>query len=258
MSEDRNAGFSLTTHHSALSTMKSVASILAAPALCLAVLGGIFADRRGHTREADAEPFHRAAKAAIDGWPTSFGEWSGRDWEMPQEAVKLLRPNARLGRRFVNSRGQYADLLIVQCKSPEDMSGHYPPNCYGQSGEGIVFEAERTWRVGDLDVTGTEYHFQTVSAGQTRRRCVYNFFVLPGRGILPDMDAVYEATGDYQLRHYGAAQFQVVFDTEMHQGMREEIFVGILSGFEGPAADRSAGERPYAERALRTLMEKKG
>ena len=238
--------------------MKSVAAIFAAPVLCLAVLGGIAVDRLGHTKPADAEPYHRAAKAAVDGWPTSFGEWSGRDWNMPKEAVQLLRPNAKLGRRFVNSAGQYADLLIVQCKDPEDMSGHYPPNCYGQSGAGIVHREPRTWQVGDLAITGIEYHFVNATLAANWRLCVYNFFVLPGRGIRPDMDAVYKATGDYQLRDYGAAQFQVVFDTEMSQQTRDEIFVGILAGFGGPAADRPEGVRPYAERALRTLMNNAG
>jgi hypothetical protein len=42
----------------------------------------------------------------------------------------------------------------------------------------------------------------------------------------------------------------------MHQEMRDEIFVGILAGFGGPAADRPVGVRPSAERALRTLMNK--
>lgn len=237
--------------------MKSVASIFAAPVLCLAVLGGIAFDRMGHARAAEADPFHAAAKRAIDGWPREFGEWKGRDWQIPTEAVQLLRPNARLGRRFVSSRGLYADLLIVQCKDPEDMSGHYPPNCYGQTGSQIVYKEQRTWRVGDVTVNGMEYLFDNPT--QTpRRRCVYNFFVLPGRGIRADMVAVREATGDYQRKHYGAAQFQVCFETEMDQGMRDEIFLGILSGFGGPGGEAPLSERPYAEQALRTLTNNAG
>ena len=45
-----------------------------------------------------------------------------------------------------------------------------------------------------------------------RRRVVLNFMIVPGYGIARDMKEVERAAEDYQERHRGAAQVQVVFD----------------------------------------------
>jgi hypothetical protein len=118
--------------------------------------------------------------------------------------------------------------MIVQCKSPNDMSGHYPPNCYPQSGFPLVHKKQRIWDVGGLIIKGFEYHFEEGSLGQPRRKCVYNFFVVPGKGIVPDETDVREATGDYMRRDYGAAQFQVVFQAGIDEDTRDEIFVTLI------------------------------
>ena len=59
--------------------MRSFLSIVAAPALCLGVLGGIVWENGRHAKPQDAAPFHQAAKAAIDAWPVKAGDWVGRD-----------------------------------------------------------------------------------------------------------------------------------------------------------------------------------
>ncbi len=211
--------------------MRSLASIFIAPALCVVLLGGIVAESFTHTKPKDAEPFHAAAKKVIQAWPRKIGdEWSAHEWEMPPEAVKLLKPNVKLGLHYesVKDKNKQADLMIVQCKSPNDMSGHYPPNCYPQSGWPLVDKARRTWEVGGLAIKGYEYHFEQGSLGQPRRVCVYNFFVVPGKGIVPDETDVREATGDYMRRDYGAAQFQVVFPPGMERETRDQIFVTLI------------------------------
>jgi len=57
---------------------------------------------------------------------------------------------------------------------------------------------------------------------------VYNFFIVPGKGVVPDETDVREATGDYMRRDYGAAQFQVVFPPGMAKETRDEIFVTLI------------------------------
>jgi hypothetical protein len=211
--------------------MKSVASIFTAPALCLMLLGGMALEKRSHTKPEDAAPYHARAKAAIDAWPVQIGkDWTSRAWKIPDAAVQLLRPNTTLSRRYVNvsDERQWADLLVVQCRDPNDMSGHYPPNCYPANGEPMVSERPRTWQVSDRTINGMEYQFERGDLGKPVRYCVYNFFELPGRGIVPDMQQVREATGDYQRRYFGAAQFQVVFPPDVPQQTRDEIFRTLI------------------------------
>ena len=211
--------------------MKSAAAIFMSPILCIGVLGGIVLENARHAKPEDASPYHAGAMRAIESWPRTIGdEWTSAPWEMPAAAVQLLRPNAKLGLRYINLKNEWkrADLLIVQCRDPNDMSGHYPPNCYPNNGEPLVDKHPRTWQVGDMTIEGMEYHFEIGDLGRPRRRCVYNFFILPGRGIVPDMDQVRGATGDYQRRYFGAAQFQVVFPPEMRLDVRDEIFVTII------------------------------
>lgn len=221
--------------------MKSLLSILAAPACCLLLLSGIVVENASHVRPQDAEPFHAAAKAAIVRWTYNVdGAWNGRDHEIPAAAIDLLRPNVTLCRRYtsVSDARIFADLLIVQCREPDDMSGHYPPNCYPNNGNEALphLYRNRTWQIGDVTINGMEYHFQENAVGQTRRKCVYNFFIVPGRGITGDMKTVRDASGDYQRRHYGAAQFQVVFHealAEMPQRKRDEVFRTLIGSNPG-------------------------
>jgi len=216
--------------------MKSVASIFTAPALCLAVLGGMAMEKLTHTKPEDAAPYHARAKAVIDAWPAQIGkEWTSRDLKIPDAAVQLLRPNTTLCRHYVNGAdaSQSAELLIVQCRDPNDMSGHYPPNCYPANGEPLVSERPRTWQVGEQAINGMEYQFERGDLGKPVRYCVYNFFVLPGHGIVPDMQQVREATGDYQRRFFGAAQCQVVFPPALPQQTRDEIFRTLIGANPG-------------------------
>ena len=98
------------------------------------------ARRAGDLRKKAFTARNKGAKALIVvDWPVAPAAQKEK-WEMPPEAVKLLKPNVKLGRHYESlkdSRKQ-ADLMIVQCKSPNDMSGHYPPNCYPQSGLPLV------------------------------------------------------------------------------------------------------------------------
>ena len=88
-----------------------------------------------------------------------------------------------------------------------------------------------------------EYHFLRKSRSRGYRRCVYDFFILPGNwsgsdiAFKSDIAFVRTAAGDYQRRYYGAAQFQVVMDADYPQELRESIFKTIIganpSAFSG-------------------------
>ena len=84
--------------------MTTKGAILSSPLLCLAVLTVIAADNARHVKPQDAEPYHARAKAAIDAFPyvIGAGDWTGSNLEVPAAAVKLLRPNATLSRRYTN------------------------------------------------------------------------------------------------------------------------------------------------------------
>jgi hypothetical protein len=215
--------------------MKSLTAILAAPGLCLLIVGGILVEQRGHTKPEDAEPFHATAKQALDTWPVKIGdEWISHETKIPEAAIRLLRPNVTVSRRYQSLKNSriWADLLIVQCKNPIDMSGHYPPNCYPNNGMPMSFKEPRSWTIGEganrVQISGMEYQFEGGGLGQPQRQWVYNFFVLPGRGIVPDMKEVREATGDYQRRYYGSAQFQLVFSTDLGPETRDRMFKEIV------------------------------
>ena len=218
---------------------RSKISILVSPLLCLTLLGGIVAEDRTHLKPADVEPYHARARAVIEGWPKTIMDKEGGQWttsvdeSLPPSAEQLLHPNCVIDRRYtsnsliVNGAPAQASLLIVQCKDSRDMAGHYPPICYPAAGEQRIFEQEFTFYANGKTHTGMEYHFVQKTVPMLRQ-CVYDFFIVPGKGIKKDMDDVRKAAADYQRRYYGAAQFQVVMDADYPQETRESIFRTII------------------------------
>jgi hypothetical protein len=114
------------------------------------------------------------------------------------------------------------------------MVGHYPPICYRSQGmtPEPQYSRPRDWTIEGTKIPGFEYHFSEVSQGLTSYTTVYNFFVIPGKGIARDMKGVEEAAEDYQQRYFGAAQFQVVFhglaSTDISRDERDEIFASLI------------------------------
>jgi hypothetical protein len=186
------------------------------------------AEHRNYLTEEDFALYHQAAAKAIRDVPRSIGSWVGNEVQVPQEAQRLLKPNEILSRQYENvsrwEQGEKVDLLIVQCKRSGDMVGHYPRNCYRSAGNEMLKAEPREWRVGGLTIPLTEYHFRRTENRRTYWTIVYNFMIVPGRGIVRDMDGVKAAAEDYQQRYYGAAQFQVVFHSNLDQKERDEIF----------------------------------
>jgi hypothetical protein len=216
--------------------------IVTAPFLSLGLLAGMVAEKQTFLTPEDAEPYHARAKAAIESFPYSIPpsfQWTGSDVaEDPRvqaAVIKLLRPNVILRREYVeNVPGvpvQYsrrAHLLIVQCRDSRDMLGHYPPRCYVGHGMTMDSEKDRNWEVGDMLIRGKEYQFSQNDGDNVYRQIVYNFMIVPGVGIVRDMQGISDAAEDYQQRFYGAAQFQIVMDGDMPVNERDEILRTLL------------------------------
>jgi hypothetical protein len=215
---------------------RSTLSILASPVLCLGLLGGIVAQDATHLNPANVEPYHARAKAVIEQWPKTIenGDWTtSEDEALPPSAEELLHPNCVIDRLYtsravrINGRMAQASLLIVQCKDSRDMAGHYPPICYPASGAPQLSSHPFRLSAGGVMIEGTEYEFLR-RALPAYRQCVYDFFIVPGKGFVADMNGVRSAAKNYEGRYYGAAQFQVVMDADYPQDVREQIFAMII------------------------------
>lgn len=211
------------------------------PLMSVALLAGIVAEHRRYLKPEDFEPYHIAAKAAIEALPYDAGSWHATDTnDVPRAALILLKPNKILSRVYKDTSvaslsrpSVKVSLLIVQCKQSGDMVGHYPPICYPSHGMEMTLAIPRDWLVGNMWIPGKEYEFhQTTADGQEFTSTVYNFLIVPGKGIVRDIKGVEEAAEDYQQRYYGAAQFQVVFQSlsndALPQEQRDEIFTTLM------------------------------
>lgn len=216
-------------------------TILAAPGLCAILLIGMVAETASRVTPTDAEPYHKRAKTAVESIPTRIGSWTAAREPIPREALKILRPNAIACWKYVDSDtsnprcyDRWAVLLVDQCREARDMSGHYPPNCYRNSGQVMTDAMPRDWAVKGMTIAGMEYHFQQTSATLSSKTAVYNFLIVPGvpgvagSRICRDIRGVDRAAEDYQRRFFGAAQFQVVMDADLPQGERDEIFKTLM------------------------------
>jgi hypothetical protein len=155
---------------------------------------------------------------------------------MPRQAIALLKPNAFRSLKYVDndasqprSELRWASLLVDQCRDARDMSGHWPPNCYVNSGQEMVDPPQaRDWVVDGLTIHGTEYHFRQTTATSSTRTAVYDFLIVPKKGIFPDMTGLRKASENYVQRFYGAAQFQLVMDGDLPQSDRDAIFLTLM------------------------------
>jgi hypothetical protein len=221
--------------------MTRFGSIIASPVLCLAVLAGIALQQRARLRPDDPRvtAYHARAKEAINRIPwrvEALGTtWTAVEHKPETAAVRLLRPNEILSRRYVQNttsgRPMIAELLVVQCRDSRDMTGHYPPICYRNIGHELVrTDRHPPLEVGGVPVPYTEYRFEKYTHGRAETIFVYDFFVVPGRGAVDDIKGVYDAAEDYERRFFGAAQFQVVMQEAVvpDARVRREVFAALI------------------------------
>lgn len=220
--------------------------LLTGPVLCGLMLVGIAVDHRGDKTAVDYEAFHLRAANAVNGIPLTIGAWAGREEPLSDEELRVLKPNAYRciaytdTRPIINEPSRRVLFLVTQCRQASNMEGHYPPNCYPSRGFAAVDGPEegagnrRTWTAGNRTLTGVEYFFERRIQSRVNRTAVYNFMVLPEKGVRPDMESVNASAEDYQQRYYGAAQFQLVFGGDLAQATpqaraeRDAIFEELI------------------------------
>lgn len=208
---------------------------LIAPVVCVALLCAAWAERARRLAPSDVEGYHARAKAAVEGVRYRVGMWTGADVEVPEAAQKLLRPNALLSRRYVDNRSWgrvpvEVSLLVVQCRDPRDMQGHYPPNCYPAHGSRLVGQRAMEIAAAGQKLACTEYRFAPPGgsgAGGTST-VVLNTLLIPGVGSTAEMKGVYAAAEDYQKRLFGAAQVQIVMPDAISAERRRAVYEEFL------------------------------
>jgi hypothetical protein len=219
-------------------SLKSITFMLVAPVICLGVLAAMGVEKSGYVKPENTDAYHADIREAIglqigrisnpEGQvPLFIGNWVGHADDIPAAAQQLLRPNAILSRNYVyqiasNRRHRQAGLLIVQCRDPRDMLGHYPPVCYKTYGETLDRTEPRDWKVGGLAIPGMAYEFSQSWQGRRSSRVVYNFLIVPGKGIVRDMPELSKASEFYQQRYWGAAQLQLVVPVDRSQPLTAE------------------------------------
>jgi hypothetical protein len=216
----------------------SLLTKLVAPALALACLSGLHAQIRRYAAVDDKTAFHAAVAEQVGEYPSRIEGWSGVEVQLPAAAQQLLRPNVQFARRFTDeSTGRHVSVLLIQCRDARDMSGHYPPNCYPANGWTSGGKPNvSTWSLWGRDVPVAEYSFTRREIQGDLQAVVYDFFILPSGAFVTDMDDVRRASGDYRLRPYGAAQFQVVFEGSVPHDERKAIASRLLAPL-GSAVD---------------------
>lgn len=230
----------------------SLRMLLTGPFLATAMLVGMSFENRHYRSEDDFESFHARATVAINSIPVVIGHWMGQEGTLRPEELNLLKPNAYRCITYWDTRAsaltdlsRTVNLLIAQCKRASYMENHWPPKCYPAMGYMLVGEKQRQWDVSGTRIDGYEYQFERRDRGRIMRQTVYNFMVLPEKGICPDMKAISASAEDYQQRYYGAAQIQVVFAGTLADSVarneRDNIFTELITPCLGVIKTLSEG-----------------
>lgn len=226
--------------------------LLVGPFLATALLVGMSFENRQYRSEDDFEAFHSRAAVAINSIPVVIGPWMGKEGTLRSEELNLLKPNAYRCITYSDTRAsaltdlsRTVHLLIAQCKRASYMENHWPPKCYPAMGYMLVGEKARQWNVAGTMIDGYEYQFERRDRGRVARQTVYNFMVLPEKGINADMKAISKSAEDYQQRYYGAAQIQVVFAGPLAESVarneRDSIFTELITPCLGVIRTLSEG-----------------
>jgi hypothetical protein len=207
-----------------------------APALSVALLVTMIA-RAGvePQRPPGVEAYHARVREAVKAIPFGIDSWIGEPVETSLAAVRLLRPNILMERRYTDPQtGASLGLLVVHCTDVRDMIGHYPPNCYPASGWQLRSAAARSIPTEHGDYPATEYRFVRAADGLERPLAVTNFFVLPrpDAQVFPDIDAVNRAARGKATAGLGAAQIQVLGGESLPPERRAAIVAKFIQAIE--------------------------
>lgn len=193
------------------------------------------------------EAYFANVRQAIDALPMQIDGYIGVDRPPLPAAVQMLRPNRLLQREYVDPLTGYGfTVLVVHCGDVRDMMGHYPPVCYPSNGwtiESVTGETiERSDGVG---VPITRYVVHRGDGTLRLSREIANTFVVP-RADEPlgrDDSALDRVTRTRWSSGLGAAQIQIITDTEMDRETRRRLEQRVADHLDGliAAVTRPAG-----------------
>lgn len=210
----------------------------------LAVLLGL---NQTHLTPEDAADYHANVRQAVLDIPLRVGPWRGKDQEIVPAAVELLRPNVILSRQYTHrDTGESVTLLIVHCRDARDLLGHYPPVCYPGQGWRIVEGYNPVNKLFSSNKNADDWRCYPMTHGSVQTgdviQMVYHKMLLPDGTATTDMDRVQAIAGDYEVRHYGAAQVQVIVNESLKDKSEIEIqpLLDALEPAIAAISDRSA------------------
>jgi hypothetical protein len=191
-----------------------------------------------------ADAYHSRISAAAAAVPSHFGSWVSVDVPVPPAAMTMLRPNVAVSRRYTDlNTGQQATLLLIQCRDARDLFGHYPPVCYAAHGFHAVESVPRDWSVDGLAIHGMSYTFSSTSPEDPSSMVVYDFMILPNGTTCRDLDGVYASARDPRKRKLGAAQLQVLIDSNVSAAVRDAEFSDLIKSNRPTIDAILAGDR---------------
>ncbi len=201
-----------------------------APLISMLLLGGIYIEWvTGHLPATDAAPYHQAIREEAAKIPLNIEGWIGTEQELPRPAIALLKPNVALSRRYLHvATGNSMSLLFIQCKEARDLYGHHPPSCYPSNGWTAESVEPRDWKIGDLQIPGTEYTFTRSRLDGDARLIVYHFVIRPDGLIERDTEGLRRASADLRKRGFGGAQVQLVFMDTIPETERKAAFQALI------------------------------
>lgn len=199
-------------------------------AVTLVLLGAISVDRFVFARPtAAAEAYHERLRETAARLPSHFDRWLGVDAPVPQSAITMLKPNFIISRNYNELGGRRsAMLLVVHCRDSRDILGHYPPVCYVNQGWAMESATPKDWETDGGKIAGMRYVFSTNRGGSKQELVLDNFMVLPDGQTARGMDEVDRAARDSTLKHFGAAQVQLVYNASLTEADRSEIFSAFM------------------------------
>lgn len=181
------------------------------------------------------DAYQSRIRRMVDAIPYKIGPWVGDDVAPPPSAVKMLKPNAILERRFVEpATGRTFSLLVVHTEEARDMQGHWPPNCYPANGWELLDTRDSTIELDGMLIPVKDYAFRRMMDGFERRMNVMGFFIVPEEdaGFLTSYKAMVTAGQRRSTAGLGAAQIQLISGDEFTAVERRELAQQFLQAIE--------------------------
>lgn len=233
--------------------MKTFVRHVLGPLLAVALLAGLAYTDAARLRPADAGDYHQRVAAAVDAVPYVVGDWIAHDVPIPTRATEMLKPNALLSRQYLNTRtGQRVSVLLVHTLDARDLIGHYPPECYPAAGWTLDDRYAVDFTTPDgaprpqqapPTVEVARYRFHMNDFTRRRHLDVINLMILPTGEFSIGMAGLSGVSGDYRVRHFGAAALQFVFPEQTPRDQAEAVWQALFPALR-PALNTIASATP--------------